>query len=148
MPYSHYFSALVIISILNTSSDYTTIFLIGAIAPDIDFAVTLFTKGNHRDLLTHSFFLWLILIIVGSITGFFQLTIFSTGALLHLLLDLVDWGLRPFQPFSKVKTTGFLTPKPEYITYKDFIKTYYRSKPVQIIDILLILSSVFFIFVI
>ena len=121
------------------------IFLAGSVLIDLDsFLSTFLKEKNHRFYIFHSLLFWIFLSIVFLIlryttTEFFDYFLyFGLGAICHLLLDLLDWGL-PLLPIPKFRKIYLgilkeenLEVKPEYY----FLKKYWNSKVMIFIELL------------
>lgn len=151
MPHIHLLAGLIGMNLLkqwNINNLSQIMFLIGSIFPDIDLVYSLITKRNHREFITHFPLFWLFL---GIFTTFFLFDTvwFFIGTLIHVFIDIIDWNVYLFGPFTKYSFT-ILNLDYEKIT-KDkrlmkSIQNYYSNRKILIIEstILLLFFLSFF----
>ena len=149
-PTAHFHSSLFLLGVIYLNMpDFSwilgIIFLAGSVLIDLDsFLSTFLKEKNHRFYIFHSLLFWIFLSIVFLIlryttTEFFDYFLyFGLGAICHLLLDLLDWGL-PLLPIPKFRKIYLgiikeenLEVKPEYY----FLKKYWNSKVMIFIELL------------
>ncbi len=127
---------------------------------DLDFLFSKFAqKHNHRRLITHTFFPYIIIALISvfliNITPlWFYFFLFSICAIIHVFVDLIDWGISPFLPFKKDFVGGILErpetneDEPYWIRRCYFVNRYYSSKSIisieLIIGVLAFLSILYF----
>ena len=119
------------------------LFLSGSLLLDGDFVVTkiIFKMKNHRDFITHSYLIYLILIILSYIFHLIFIWLFL-GALYHLCFDVFDWGL-PILPFNPdLYVTPHLLIVPSQLEEVYFFKTYFRNKFIYFLEIFLFLGFI------
>lgn len=122
-------------------SFFQIFFIIGAsVAMDFDFLLSKFAiNHNHRRLITHTFFLYIIILAIGIlISKVTDLWIygFLLGAcgIIHVSLDSIDWGIMLFYPVKKDIKGGILSISVESgedksrIPHCRFVIAYYSSK--------------------
>ncbi len=155
-PTTHFHSSLFLLGIIyfnipDFSWIFSIIFLAGSVLIDLDSFLSIFLKEkNHRHYIFHSLLFWIFLsaiflILRYTTTEFFDYFLcFSLGAIYHLLFDLLDWGL-PLLPLPKFRKIYLgilkeenLEVKPEYF----FLKKYWNSKVMIIIELLFFSLSV------
>lgn len=134
------------------------------VLPDFDFALRKFAKdGNHRNLITHTVYPGLIILLVGvlldlyyfdTIFGiiYFKQVIWIGGIayLLHIALDFIDWGLNPFYSKHHFGFYLLITQHEKNLAHprtiisreskKDkyfFVKRYYNTRSIVILDIII-----------
>ena len=144
--YSYFISQIFI----NVIAIFSMSFLI-----DFDFLFSKYAKNrNHRVLPTHGIIIYLILLPFGVFFPIFSFL--GLAGLIHILIDCLDWGVGIFSPFSKKIYFGIL-PKPSKEIINDdslrrrqcwFISTYYKSKILMFVDILIIGISIILLFLI
>ncbi|NVM04279.1 MAG: metal-dependent hydrolase [Candidatus Helarchaeota archaeon] len=134
--------------------------IIASMIIDLDFLFSKFAqKHNHRRLITHTFFPYIIIALISilliNITPlWFYIFLFSVCAIIHVCVDLIDWGISPFLPFNKNFVGGILerpnTNETEsyWVRRCYYVNRYYGSKIIISIElifgILAFLSILFF----
>ncbi|MHA2295405.1 MAG: metal-dependent hydrolase [Candidatus Hodarchaeales archaeon] len=141
MPYSHLLSAFIVARLLQLDPDTAILFLIGSIVPDLDFIPAIIMHRNHREFLPHWLLFWFFGLIFVVIIGSEILSVLFIGGLFHLVLDFLDWGLKPLQPFHGFETRGLIPIDETFNTQKVFFQAYYQSKLIVTIESLLLLFS-------
>lgn len=128
-------SSSVILSLLLFKMGYLDFDLIlfaisGGILPDID----IFAGTLHRNLASHTPIFWFILAIFGVI--FYPIFIISSFALVHILLDGLDWGVMFLYPYSKSKfDLRLLKYEPNRDRrLNDFLKKYWSNKSIVLLE--------------
>ena len=149
-PSAHLTSGLIVVAILtvfNLISPAIAFFiLLGAIIPDFDFILSRWAPdNNHRKLVTHTFALWLGFIAIDFFlfhTGF--IFWISFAAIIHLLLDIFDWGIMIKFPLSRSLNKHLLDEKSidfssnNFITIQcNFLREYFTNRYIISIEILL-----------
>lgn len=159
MLFSNYFSLFQIFFIIGSS-----------IIMDFDFLLSRFAiNHNHRRLITHTFFLYIIILILGilllNITDLYiYAVLLGICGIIHVSLDSFDWGIMLFYPIKNDVINGILSVSKEFyddkskITHCSFVITYYNSKFIifleltfgilALLSILLINSNYIYIFLI
>ena len=116
---------------------------------DLDFIFSKFAKNNnHRRLLTHSLLPYLALAALGFIYPLFF--ILGLCGVVHLLIDVIDWGTALFAPFYRDPIGGSLPQVPPNIISESdfqqrqcwFTKTYYGSKLILTVEVLIALLAI------
>ncbi|MFX0133401.1 MAG: metal-dependent hydrolase [Candidatus Hodarchaeota archaeon] len=140
----------ILISMLFSSylSNFQISFIIFAsMIIDLDFLFSKFAqKHNHRRLITHTFFPYIIIALISilliNITPlWFYMFLFSICAIIHVCVDLIDWGISPFLPFKRNFVGGILErPKPNeeeiyWVRRCYFVNRYYGSKIIISIEL-------------
>ena len=118
-------------------------FLSGSLLLDGDFFVSkkFFNIANHRDFITHSILLYVVLIIVCYI-GNLDLIWLFLGSFYHLCFDLFDWGL-PILPFKIITyVTPHLLTIPSNLDEIYFFKTYFSNKQILASEIILAIGFI------
>jgi len=145
LPSAHYCSGVIIFSLMSMlgvipkSFPYLTLMIMLSVIIDLDFIYS----PMHRELLTHTLIFWGC--IVGAIiTVWPHLWIIAPPIFFHLLLDMVDWGIAIFYPFSRKKyglkmVQAHLKKNMKPEGGKVYIEAYI-SNPVMIVFELLIMS--------
>ncbi|MFW9995726.1 MAG: metal-dependent hydrolase [Candidatus Odinarchaeota archaeon] len=146
MPYSHFFSAIIVARLLQLEPLVTQVFIIAAVIPDLDYIPGIIYKRNHREYPPHYFILWFLTMVVAMIFSSEILFIFSAGGLFHLLFDLIDWGMKPLQPFHGYESRGLLTIDETIKSQKDFFRAYYSNRTILLLEIMLVALSVLLVF--
>jgi len=122
---------------------------------DLDFAFSRFAKNkNHRRLITHSLLPYLALAALGFIYPLFF--ILGLCGVVHLLIDVIDWGTALFAPFYRDPIGGLLPQVPPNIISESdfqqrqcwFTKTYYSSKLILTVEALIALIAISLILII
>ncbi|MHA2295407.1 MAG: metal-dependent hydrolase [Candidatus Hodarchaeales archaeon] len=142
MPYSHFFSAFIIARLLQLEPSTAILFLVGSVVPDLDYIPAIMMHRNHREFIPHWLLFWFSGVVFIIVIGSEILVVFFIGGFFHLVLDLFDWGLKPFQPFHGFETRGFIVVDETFNTQKVFFQAYYQSKPIVLVELLLFLFSV------
>jgi len=147
-PTTHFHSSLFLLGIIYLSIPEFSwvlgiIFLAGSVLIDLDtFLSSVLKEKNHRLYIFHSLLFWIFMSIIFLVLRFSTLEFFDyflafcLGAIWHLLLDLIDWGL-PLLPLHKFRKSylGILKEKNLDDKSKDFfLKKYWNSKIIVIIE--------------
>lgn len=114
------------------------VFITSGTMTDLDILLSSWApEKNHRLLPSHWISLWLGITLIGV---FFFDVIFWIGAggLIHLFLDLFDWGLPVLAPINLNLSPHLLSDPPEEknIPWKWFVQSYYGNKVIVAIEIL------------
>ncbi len=123
-------------------------FILGSVIPDIDYFLNLFIKKNsHRQLFTHYPLLYLVAAVFLGFWGSIPSVWVCFGALVHLLIDIIDWEMYLLAPFSN-RSFSFLNL--DYAKGKSLfsnLKDYYKNRNIKILELmsLLIFGLSFFI---
>lgn len=130
----------IIINTLNLDFNSGLLVLLGSIIPDLDFFFDLNDiKRNHRSFLTHYPLFWLSGMII-SITFKPDISLFFLAGLIHTLVDVVDWDVFVFKPFSERKVSILKLDPVEIIQDKSMIQIilkYYSNREIIFIELLL-----------
>lgn len=122
---------------------------------DLDFIFSKFVKKkNHRRLITHSLLPYLVLAAFGFLYPLFF--ILGLCGVVHLLIDMIDWGTSLLAPFYPNPIGGVLPHVPPNLitdaTFEQrqcwFTKTYYGSKIILTVEVLFALLAVSLILII
>jgi hypothetical protein len=105
-------------------------------------------------LITHSLFPYLLLAALGFIYPFFF--ILGLCGVVHLCIDIIDWGSALLTPFYKEPIGGILPHVPASLISESnfeqrqcwFTKTYYSSKVILIVEVLFALLAISLILII
>jgi len=119
---------------------------------DFDFIFSRFAKDyNHRRLPTHGFPLYLILMGFGVLLAFFNfpwLLYAGLAGLVHVSLDLIDWGTCALTPIKRdLLIGGTLKPPsppsdpPRRVPQCYFTMTYYHSKIILVVEVAIFFIS-------
>ncbi|MHC1590500.1 MAG: hypothetical protein ACXQS8_00270 [Candidatus Helarchaeales archaeon] len=115
-----------------------------SIAIDFDFLFSSLAKNhNHRRLPSHGIFLHAILLGIGIPLLFFNVRwVFLIGiaGVVHVLLDVIDWGTFLLTPLKRDLLVGGILPSPDEkscIPQCYFTLTYYSSKKILALEIIL-----------
>lgn len=145
LPSAHYYSGVIILSLMSMlgvipkSFPYLALMITLSVIVDSDFIYS----PMHRELLTHTLVFWGC--IVGVVIAVWpHLWIIAPPILFHLLLDMVDWGIAIFYPFSRKKyglkiVQAYLKENMKQEDRKVYIKAYINN-PVMILFELIIMS--------
>jgi len=116
---------------------------------DFDFILSKYAKNrNHRVLPTHGIMIYLFLIPFGFLLPIFFFL--SVAGVVHVFIDCIDWGTAILSPFSKKIYFGILPKPPENIISEKslnkrqcwFTLTYYKSKILMSIEIIIFIISI------
>ncbi|MBD3229254.1 MAG: hypothetical protein GF329_13810 [Candidatus Lokiarchaeota archaeon] len=122
---------------------------------DFDFLFSRYAVNrNHRVLPTHGIILYIILFLFGFLHPLFFFLGFA--GISHVLIDSIDWGVGILSPFTKKIYFGYLPRPPEEVIDENrlrnkqcwFTLTYYNSKLLIIIDIIITTLAIIAIFLI
>jgi hypothetical protein len=122
---------------------------------DLDFLFSKFAKNkNHRRLITHSLLPYIALLTFGFIYPVFF--ILGLCGVVHLLIDMIDWGTALLAPFYRDPIGGVLPHVPLNLISEAnfeqrqcwFTKTYYRSKVILTVEVLIVLLAISLILII
>ena len=134
------------------------IIILSAIFADFDIFLKNYAQdGNHRMLLTHSIYLPILLLVIGIISSSIIIIMAGISYFLHIVIDLLDWGTNVFYT-KKIYGVRILLKKDEYFRVKElmhqekipqwfFVKRYYRSYAMILIEIGVSLGMFMVIFV-
>ena len=147
MPHIHFISGIIVGLLLNlhiTSSEAFILFIIGNILPDIDILMGFYLKTNHRTFITHyiSFYLFMAILSYMFLPTFFWLVL---GGIVHVLIDIIDWGVYPLAPFSNHKISLFDLDYNEISSSKTFLgylKNYYNTSSIIKTEVVVVLISI------
>ncbi|UCG01164.1 MAG: metal-dependent hydrolase [Candidatus Heimdallarchaeota archaeon] len=147
MPHVHLLVGLIGTNIFvfgGNNLSYSIYFIIGSVLPDFDYILNLIVKKNsHRQLPTHFpliYFLGAFLLGIFGLLPYFWLFI---GALIHTFLDVIDWEIYPFAPFSNRPFTLFNLDYNEVTKEGNiigFLKLYYKDWKIIFSEILIFFS--------
>ncbi len=116
---------------------------------DFDFLLSKYAKNNnHRRLITHSLTPYVCLLIIGIFYPLFL--ILGICGVVHVISDAIDWGTSLLAPFYNDPLGGILKKPPKEIVnitnYRKrqcwFVKTYYTSRIILLLEILFGIASV------
>lgn len=150
------------LSIIPNLSLFEILFIIfSAMVMDFDFPLAKWVKDhNHRLLPTHGYFPYLILFIIGLTLGIFFSFIqynwflfLGLAGMIHVSLDLIDWGTAGLTPFKRERIYGGILEIPrtegdEFIPQCYFATTYYHSKIILGVEAIIFSIMVVFIFIV
>ncbi|UCE13637.1 MAG: metal-dependent hydrolase [Candidatus Heimdallarchaeota archaeon] len=113
--------------------------ILGSVAPDLDIFFSFLIKDqNHRRLPTHFPLPYLVGIFVFGFLGYPSFCWFFLGALLHVIIDVGDWGIFLFAPFS-MNSYSLINLSYEELTKGKtvwkFIQNYYQNSLIVILEI-------------
>ncbi len=117
-------------------------FALGSIFPDIDYILNLvIKKKSHRQLPTHFLLLYLLGGLFLGIFGLLSQFLFFLGAIFHIFVDIIDWEINLFAPFSN-KPISLLNLDYEKMSKQEsfvsFLRSYYRNRKIIFLEILTI----------
>jgi hypothetical protein len=136
-------------SIQNSISIENTFFLMtSTIFLDIDIIGSrLFSEKNHRRYFTHSPIFWGIILVIGFLLSFDNIFWFGFGCFLHILLDILDWGI----PYLPTKNSSLLPHilqvENNSISERDFSEIYWSNHTILRLEQLFFFVSLLIIFV-
>ncbi len=141
LPSSH-LAAGYLLAYLFYSMDFigSTVFwlaILASILVDIDY----FVKYTHRELLTHTPVFWLI-VFTPLIIWRFELVVVFLAIMLHFSMDMVDWGIMIFYPFSKKNYGLKLLPELESNSPPKFLKGYIANTKMVILEVAIICAAI------
>ncbi|MHA1383035.1 MAG: metal-dependent hydrolase [Candidatus Helarchaeota archaeon] len=154
-----------IISLLfmNYLTEFQILLIIGvSVLIDFDFIFSKFAENhNHRRLITHTFIPYIILILIGLLFLWLNITEFwiypfliGACGCVHVSLDSIDWGILLFYPIRHNLIGGILevprnsNNKNGRIPHCYFIMTYYRSKIIKTLEFIFAISAILLIILI
>ncbi len=150
MPHAHFFFGLAMVFLMMGENSLFSLnvlaFLLGNVLLDLDYVISfLFSSRfrNHRDLITHWPIIYVLGVVLGILLSIDPITWFCAGALGHLMLDTVDWGISWLKPFTE-KKFSLLNLQAEVApdwTFRDFLQHYYSRKFVIVLEVMLIILS-------
>jgi len=132
--------ALLFLPFLDSFEFYLVVFFPCIIDLDFLFSGTVKNK-NHRRLITHSLLPYLVLAALGFIYPLFF--ILALCGIVHLFIDIIDWGTALLAPFYKDPIGGILPDVPTSLLSESnfkqrqcwFTKTYYNSWIIRITEV-------------
>lgn len=123
--------------LLNLQPEQMLIFVTSSTVIDLDIMLSsLARENNHRMLPSHWILVWVGVVFVGFLFG--PAFWIGLGGLLHIVLDLPDWGIPALAPIT-MKLSPHLLPDPPkdgYYSQKWFINRYYENKIIAGAEIL------------
>lgn len=147
----HYAIGIIIASIshffLNLTLLEYSFIVFSAFIIDIDIIFSKFDKeNNHRNLITHSIWPGVAVLIIGSLLFNQTLTICGISLILHAFIDTFDWGTNLFYT-GKTIGPKFLISREEFenidevlseykVKHSFFVFRYYESKAIIITEII------------
>ncbi|MFW9916543.1 MAG: hypothetical protein ACFFGZ_13130 [Candidatus Thorarchaeota archaeon] len=143
-PHVHLAMALSIGCLLNLQLEQMFIFVTSSTLIDLDILISPLTREkNHRLLPSHWISVWGSIVFVGFL--FTPIFWIGLGGLLHVALDLPDWGIPALAPITMKLSPHLLPDPPQDGTYsqKWFIKRYYENKIIagaEILSIVLLIG--------
>ncbi len=146
-PHIHLLLGLIIVNSLELNNLPFLLFVLGSIFPDIDIILGILQKKNHRTFVSHFPMIWLFFSLI---SAFFKLDVywFFMAGFLHLLVDVLDWEVYLFMPFSNFKLSLF-SLDPEAIlqgkTFSEQVVLYYRQKKIIFTELMIFGMFIFFI---
>ena len=147
-PSAHFSSAIIFLSIISffyvkLSMVDWLLFLGGTIGIDLDYLLRfVFKEQNHRKYWTHSPIFWVILLILVYFLRISWIFWAVAGILLHLLLDIIDWGLY-LSPYNKNALFPYLfRAYPKLSSEKEFSFYYWRNPAIVTIEGFLFIGAV------
>ncbi|MHA1984879.1 MAG: hypothetical protein ACW967_11020, partial [Candidatus Hodarchaeales archaeon] len=101
----------------------------------------------HRRYITHSPVFWVIIVLISYVFSFEIVFWFGFGCFLHLILDIIDWGI-PYLPTKNSRLIPhLLLVKSTMNSEKDFSVIYWRNINILRLEQLFFLTSIFIIIV-
>jgi len=102
-------------------------------------------RSKHRISPLHNIFLWIILMPIMYLLCP-ELTLVIVFALLHILMDMVDWGIYLFYPLSKRLIGPRVLARRSRLEFgvdslASFIREYLSHRPLLVSEIILLLSA-------
>jgi len=130
LPGAHAGIGITIAGLLGFNPLQTFVCVLGSVIVDADFVLGLILNRNHRLLVTHTPFLWIVAV-VASIGLFFLFpesgmlwVLFFSFILLHVFVDTIDWGVQVFFPFRRTFNPHLLRePIDQHLS--SFLATYF-----------------------
>jgi len=174
---THYAMGLIIASTLNfwyTLNIWEYLFIVFcAFCADLDYAFSKYAEDkNHRNFITHTIYPSILFICLGILlnylihfpflffTNFIIIIVGGIAYASHIVLDLLDWGLNPFYTYHTLGLYLTLTQheknlsRPKTIIQREkqkdkyfFIKRYYSTTSILIIDFIISVIGFLFVFV-
>ena len=138
-PHIHLLLGLIIANSLELNNLPLLLFVLGSIFPDIDIIFSIFWKKNHRTFVSHFPMIWLFFSLI---SAFLKLDVywFFMAGFLHLLVDVLDWEVYLFMPFSNFKLSLF-SLDPEAIlqgkTFSEQVVLYYHQKKIIFTELII-----------
>lgn len=139
--------ALLFHPFLNFFEFYVVFFF--PIVIDFDFLFSRLAKNeNHRRLITHSLLPYVVLSAFGFIYPLFF--ILSLCGIVHLFIDVIDWGTALLAPFYKDPIGGILPHVPTNLLSESnfkqrqcwFTTTYFNSWVIRIIEVFFLVLTI------
>jgi hypothetical protein len=123
---AHLTSGVLVGVLLGMRGDALAAFVLASVFTDWDYAFQLLTGRNHRTFVTHSPFTYVALLLP---LGFWWPLAWPllAGSLLHFALDVWEYGIR-LNPFRNRIFGARLIPGIETMTFRDYLRTYFRDK--------------------
>ncbi|MCJ7634748.1 metal-dependent hydrolase [Candidatus Bathyarchaeota archaeon] len=147
LPSAHYFSGVIIFSIMGIAGlipktlTYLVLMVVLSLCLDLDFLLS----NRHREIVTHSLVFWGVLVSI-MVAVRPEYWIVAPPVLVHLLLDSIDWGVMTLYPFSK-KKLGLRMIKSgesdEPGSFSNSIKTYMLNRKLLYLEGILLVTSIF-----
>ncbi|MFO7968178.1 MAG: hypothetical protein R6U44_11320 [Archaeoglobaceae archaeon] len=104
--------------------------ILASILIDIDY----FVKYTHRELFTHTPAFWLV-VFTPLIIWRVELVVVLLAIMLHFSMDMVDWGIMVFYPFSKQNYGLKLLPELGSNSPPQFLKGYVSNTKILLLEI-------------
>ena len=148
LPHYHILIGLLLGSFLDLPNNILLLVIFGSVLPDLDFLLASYLKVNHRTLPTHYPSLWISFTLVSLLLSKYIFWICFAGCV-HLLIDIIDWELYLFRPFSN-KTWSLISLNTKNIlrqkSIREFLIAYYSTPWILFFEIstLLLFTVMFF----
>jgi hypothetical protein len=117
-------------------------YILGVVFLDIDVLGKIFlTQRNHRRYFTHHPLFWLVMTFIFVVASASPLFWLSIGCLVHVVPDLLDWGV-PIFPFRDLPLSPHILPDlDEKSTENDFSTVYWQNSFLRSLEGILFLST-------
>ncbi len=141
LPSSHlaagYILAYLFYSVGFIGSMFFWLAILASVLIDIDY----FLNYSHRELLTHTPAFWLVML-TPFILWRIELVVVLLAIMLHFSMDMVDWGIMVFYPFSKKNYGLKLLPELGSNSPLNFLKGYISNNKMVLLEIAIICAAV------
>lgn len=112
--------------------------ILASVLIDVDY----FVKYRHRELLTHTPVFWL-MVFTPLILWRFELVVVFLAIMLHFSMDMIDWGIMVFYPFSKKNYGLKLLPDLKSSSPINFLRVYVSNSRMLFFEVTIICAAVF-----
>jgi len=152
-PHIHLIFGLILVNVFanySINSLEGIFLLVGSIIPDADiFFIRKISKSdNHRNLFTHYPIFYLVLTII-FLSLHSSISYLFFAALLHTLIDVIDFDIMIFAPINKKKYSVLkldFSKIGQGKKYTMFLKNYYTQTYVLLVEVMFVFLLIFSIF--